>query len=350
LYFHGGLVNEENAMASAILITQELKDNTDVYPISFIWETGLLETIQQNLGNITSTDLFKKLLEKVIRIAGEKLGIDANTKIGKRGVGSLSDAEIRLELEQDAPFDSYSVNIAKRSANVMNSNDRFLQDEIEVSVEEELQSDPAFGKALIETLSPIELSLINKDKIVIIPQPGQRGILSLKKIIQTLVTIIFKVVKRFVAKRDHGFYPTVIEEIFREIYIADIGTTLWGFMKAKAEMMWLDDTGTTDLEQHAGRYFLRKLKTLSANDANITIDLIGHSAGAIAICYFMREYLEMQINAKVRNIIFMAPACRSDLFAVTIGNNQASFSNFRMFTMSDKYECLDAVISCALFA
>jgi hypothetical protein len=29
---------------------------------------------------------------------------------------------------------------------------------------------------------------------------------------------------------------------------------------------------------------------------------------------------------------------------VTIGNNQASFSNFRMFTMSDKYECLDRCV------
>jgi hypothetical protein len=237
LYFHGGLVGEENAMASAILITDQLTTGTDVHPISFIWETGLLETIEQNLGNIASTDFFKKLLEKIIKVAGSKLGIDVDSVVGKRGVGNLSDEEIRLELQKEAPFDTYNINPGTRSVNVTTGNDRYLMDEIEVSFETEIGDDDEFNNQLIDRLTPLQLNFINKDKVINVPQPGARGILSLAKIIKSAVTIIFKVIKRFVNKRDHGFYPTVIEEILREIYIADVGTALWGYMKTKGEMM-----------------------------------------------------------------------------------------------------------------
>ncbi len=345
LYFHGGLVGEEDAMSSAILITEKLINETDVHPIAFIWETDLLSTIKQNLGNITSSDFFKKLLEKVIKVAGDKLGLDVNTLVGKRGIGNLTDAEIQLELQKEAPFENYTQNAATRSVNILSGDDNTLRDEIEASIQDEIAGDPDFSSALIASLTPAQLHLINQDKVISVPRPGQRGILSLAKIITAAITVIFKVIKRFVNKRDHGFYPTVMEEIFREVYIADIGTTLWGFMKTKANDMWLPDpAGTTGLDQHAGRYLLSQLKTYSGANPGVTIDLVGHSAGAIAICNFLREFLDMGIDAKVRNIIFMAPACRSDLFADTIGQHPDAFQNFRMFTMSDQYECLDRCV------
>jgi len=345
LYFHGGLVGEEDAMASAILITSKLIAETDVHPIAFIWETSLMETIGQNLGTITNSDFFKKLLEKVIKVAGGKLGIEVPTVVGKRGVGNLADAEVQAELRKEAPFEDYTENTATRSINVLGGNDQNLRDEIEASIEDEIASDPAFSSALIAQLTPLQLHLINKDKVLNVPIAGQRGILSLAKIIMTSVTIVFKVIKRFINKRDHGFYPTVMEEIFREVYIADIGTTLWGLMKTKAENMWLpDEPGTTGLDQHAGRYLLTGLKTYAEANPGVTIDLVGHSAGSIVICNFMQQFLSMGIPAQVRNIIFMAPACRSDLFANTIGQNPGSFQNFRMFTMSDAFECKDRCV------
>jgi pimeloyl-ACP methyl ester carboxylesterase len=89
---------------------------------------------------------------------------------------------------------------------------------------------------------------------------------------------------------------------------------------------------------------LSGLKSYADANPGVTIDLVGHSAGAIVICFFMREYLNMGINARIRNIIFMAPACRSDLFAGTIGRNRNSFDRFRMFTMSDFYESQDRCV------
>jgi pimeloyl-ACP methyl ester carboxylesterase len=116
-------------------------------------------------------------------------------------------------------------------------------------------------------------------------------------------------------------------------------------MKSKAETMWLpDEPGSNGLDQHAGRYLLTQLKAYADETPGVTVDLVGHSAGTIAICHFIRQFLAMEIKAKVCNIIFLAPACRSDLFHATIGQNLAAFANFRMFTMSDIYETQDRCV------
>lgn len=62
LYFHGGLVNLKNGLASAIDFTDEVLNKTNTYPISFIWETGLIETLTQDLSTIHKSKLFRKLL------------------------------------------------------------------------------------------------------------------------------------------------------------------------------------------------------------------------------------------------------------------------------------------------
>lgn len=316
-----------------------------IHPISFIWETDLLPIITADLSEITRTSLFKKLLEKVVKVAGEKLGVDIESISGKRGISSLSYEEIREELNKEIPFEAYSVNKNSRSANINNTNEKFLLEEIEINVEEEIESDPTFTTYLIDELSEKELTLIDNDKLINIPLPGSRGILSLAKVIKSTVTIIFKIIKRHVIKRDHGFYPTIVEEILREILVADFGSWTWGLMKQKAELMWLADSpGTIGQDRHLGQYFLQKLKKLSVEKQNLTIDLVGHSAGSIAICYFVRECIKLEINIQIRQIFFMAPACRIDLFHDTIIANKEKIGHFRMFTMSDQYESRDSCI------
>jgi len=187
--------------------------------------------------------------------------------------------------------------------------------------------------------------MIDKEKLLNLPEPGSRGILSVAGLIKSGVTVIFKVIKRFTSGRDHGFYPTVVEEILREIYIADIGTWIWGDMKNKAQIMWQpDDEGTEPLSQHAGAYFLKQLKIFADSQPGVTIDLVGHSAGAIVICYFLDAFKNAGTKATIRNTIFMAPACRSDLFHQTVVEPGTDVGNFRMFTMSDHYECLDRCV------
>lgn len=344
LYFHGGLVRGAAGMATATYVTKTLAPLTDTQLISFVWETGLFETVKQNLDTIYKTDFFRKILEKVIKVAGDKLGIDVKTITGIRGVSTLTYPEINAELNKEAPFEDCKVNIATRSANVISSNDRFLMDEIEVSVEEEIQDDAALNRSLIEMMSDQEFGMLDRSKVVNVPQPGSRGILSLAKLIKSAVKVVYNVIKRHVNKRDHGFYPTIIEEILRELYVADIGVFLWGAMKTKAEVMWESNGKVEDpLDQHAGDYFLSKLQEFT-KDKEVSIDLIGHSAGAIVICHLVKELLSRKLNVKIRNTIFMAPACRSDLFFNNMIPNMNKIGAFRMFTMEEKLEIKDRCI------
>jgi hypothetical protein len=353
LYFHGGLVSAENGIKTAEYVTPTILSENDpvntvdnsIHPVSFIWETDLLSIIKANFSQVSDTDFFKKLLEKIVKVAGEKLGIDVESNGGSRGISTFSYEEIKEELEKDAPFEKYKIDEGSRSSNITTYNDRFLQDEIEASIEIEFSIDPDFNANLFEQLSSAEYQLIKKENTANILSPGSRGILSLAKLIKAAVTVIFKIIKRHVNKRDHGFYPTIIEEILREIYIADVGTWAWGEMKNKAEQMWLpDNDNVTGLDCHAGFYFLVKLKEFASRNNNITVDLVGHSAGSIAICYFMREFVKMNINVQLRHLFFLAPACRSDLFRDMIIKNKDKFKHFRMFTMSDENEIKDRCI------
>jgi len=49
LYAHGGLVSEDDALRSAYNYYRWWEDN-DVYPVYFVWETSILETIEQFLS------------------------------------------------------------------------------------------------------------------------------------------------------------------------------------------------------------------------------------------------------------------------------------------------------------
>jgi hypothetical protein len=344
LYFHGGLVNQNAGMGTAERITRYINNNTDAHPISFVWETGFIETIKQNIEIIHSTTFFKKLLEKIIKVAGKKLGIDVDTVIGKRGVGNLSYPEIRAELNTEAPFDDYTVNTGTRAVTIVKDNlGNELELEVDAELEEEIQTDAEFLEIVENETQGIQF--LNPDKIEIADTGNRRGILTALKIIKAAVVITLRVIKRHLKNRDHGFYPTIIEEIMRELYLADFGAWLWNAMKEKSAQMWLEDEqGAGGLNIKAGNYLVSKLKAYCDANNNVTIDLVGHSAGSIAICNLIKEMSSRNINLPVRNIIFMAPACRCELFHDSIFKNKNKFKSFRMFTMEDELEKKDRLV------
>jgi hypothetical protein len=343
IYFHGGLVKADEGMKVAERITRyTTEQQVNAHPICFVWETGLLETLGQNWEKIGNSGFFKKLLTKVIRVAGKKLGLDlAGELLGSKGVGSLSDAEIMHELEQPTPFEQVKVNIGKRSASLklpedIVSDDIYIDNVVKPEVDEEMileiESDPE-----LQTLAEIE-----KPELVADEAGGKKGLITGAKLVIAAVKITIAVIKRHIKNRDHGFYPTVIEEVFRAIYISDIGSWVWSAMKNKAAAMWKKDDFTSAREEwHAGSYFLKKLSEYQQQVGNLTIDLVGHSAGSIVICEMIKKITEENVALRFRNILFLAPACRCDLFADTVLKHNELFDRFRMFTMQDIYEIND---------
>lgn len=333
LYFHGGLVNEKTGMETAIKMEKHFSSITQ-RPICLVWETGLMETFSANIGKINETKLFGKLIRILTKKLASKLGFDI---VEGRGAGvTLTNAQIESELSKKIPFENYTqTNLeskgrgADATANLP-AKPEDLEGEFKFEIEADLE--------LISILGETEITVQN-------PKGGQsRGIINTALLIKSVAKIAFRVIKRFVIKRDHDFYPTIIEELLRELYFAELGAWVWNNMKVKSNDMWKDNTGISDINQFAGRYLFDKLVTYHKKYPEIQVNLVGHSAGSIAICNLLKMSSATYPELIYNNIIFMAPACRVDLFREEIVLHQNRFKTFRIFTMTEVNEKRDVLV------
>lgn len=337
VHFHGGLVKESKGEEVARSMFDLYRD--DAHPVTFIWETGLIETITRNLDTLASTKLFRKVVKYAIRRAASKLG----GGIGGKGPGEeMSLDEIDQELQTAYAFDRFDSG-ARGAAEVMDEADLdAIALEIQAEVEIDLDADPDIEDILesepptTELLDPGFKSEVSEDKA--------KGLISTAKLAIHIAKIVYRVIKRFINKRDHGFYPTIIEETLRELYLTDFGAWVWGSMKEVAKSMWLQNQQQLGEHSHPGRYFLEKLTAHQQSNPGFIVDLVGHSAGAIAICHLQRTARVSFPALSIRNLLFLAPACTQDLFREEIVSFPMEYERFRMFTMSDDLETKDELL------
>lgn len=339
IHFHGGLVDEAEGMKVAQKM-MPVYDAAGAHPLTFVWETGPLETIRTNLDTIHRTELFQFLLRKLIEKVMERLGIT----VGGRGLGGrLSRAEIEAELAKPYPFDDVRFTSGARGGASMLSEPEadLARQEVAVELEQEFDADPDFAR-IMTTEAPVTKQL-KKEEILPSAEEGARGLVSSAKAAIAVARIFYLIVTRFIQKRDHDLYPTVVEELLRSLYAESVGGWIWGGMKRNAQRMWADNAGLTGNDLHAGRYFLEQLaRHQSAHP--LTVDLVGHSAGSIAILEMMRARKAAAIPIDVRHTFFLAPACTSKLFYQCISNGEDAWRTFRMFTMDDSFEKLDRML------
>lgn len=331
LHFHGGLVSEQQGMDTAAALTP-VYEAAGCHSVTVVWETGFLETVSRNLGSIYRTELFRELLEIVLKHAAKRLGLEAG---GRGGGVELSDAEIENELDKPAPFEEHRVEtVAQARGGAMPG--ELTEDEIEVELELELAANDRIGELLEQPHETEPLEAKYRASIEQ-PAPGARGIpLALLK---PLAKITYRVTRRYWNGRQHGFYPTVIEELLRELYLASAGHWIWGSMKKAAADMFRSNAGLSGDHLHAGLYLIAKLAS-----AGLTVNLAGHSAGSIAICELLAAAEREKLDLKVRNLLLMAPACTSELFWSEIGLRPHRYERFRMFTMHDDWESRDMLV------
>jgi hypothetical protein len=352
LYFHGGLVPAESGLETATRVTKYVLRDTDAHPISFVWETGLKKTVLHNLDTVARSDFFKKLLIKILKVAGRKLGIETiGDWMGAKGIDQLTESEILIELNKPAPFESYHVNVGAKSANVINASalqseqeiEASLQAEIEAEMEEEIEDDYQLKTVAASDKPADEAALMEADLTE--ETDGGKGIIGAVKLIAAAVKITVRVITRHIQNRDHDFYPTAVEEILREFYVADLGNWLWGSMKEKAGEMWKPSELIGDFKKWAvGDYFIKKLEAYQQKVGSLTIDVVGHSAGSIVICELLKSLSKRNSDIRFRHVMFMAPAVRCDLFVSSAFANPKLFSTFRCFTMSDDQEKKDHLV------
>jgi hypothetical protein len=333
LFFHGGLVDEKTGLATAIKMGKHFSSIGQT-PICFVWETGLMETVTSNIGKVSETKLFGKLIKILVKKLSEKLGFDLAEG---RGAGvSLTNNQIEVELSRKIPFENYTqTNLVTKGRGA------------DASANLPIKSEDLEGEFKFEIESDFELIAIIGESKLTVPTNGggqSRGIISTALLINHVAKIAFRVITRFVRKRDHDLYPTIIEELLRELYIAELGAWVWNNMKVKSSDMWKDNSGISGINLYAGRFLFDKLSDYHKRHPDVQVNLVGHSAGSIAICNLFKMSASSYPNLIYDNIIFMAPACRISLFRDEIVKHQNCFKTFRMFTMTDKNEKHDLLV------
>ena len=78
LYFHGGLVPEGEGLKTAETLYSLFADRVKAHPLFFIWESGWLDVIKNNLSSLTNTPLFKELMRGLLKFTLSKLESLAN--------------------------------------------------------------------------------------------------------------------------------------------------------------------------------------------------------------------------------------------------------------------------------
>ncbi|TQF71336.1 hypothetical protein [Pseudoalteromonas luteoviolacea] len=333
IYCHGGLVPESSGMASAVTVNKNIR-HEDHYVVSFIWETGFLEVLRDNLKDIFSSKQGARLLKWAIRAITKRLAF--GTLKGGAGSG-IAIQDIEEELKKAHPFkefDSIATSFTKTKSTALDLEEDLSNFELDIQHEieqYEFENNETEDEWYEGAPSKVRTNL-SKEGL----HGNQKG-LGYLRVASAVVKLAWAVIKRYRNGTDHGLHATVVEEICRQYYISDAGQWVWGQMKNKAQEMWETDK--------VGGEFIHLLNELAPDQE---VHLIGHSAGSICISHLLNKNEQLSKKLNIVNLFLLAPAARMDLFDEAIVNPSTSqhsrFKGFRMFTMTDEFEQEDTLV------
>ncbi len=366
IHFHGGLVSEKSGREIAARL-QPVYEKGGTWPLFFVWESGLLEAVGNNLRDIGQEKLFREFVKKAAEWALKKLP----SGVGFKGASGVAVDEIKLREQFDAWFrgeretppealeiqpgvDDAAISTTLKGVPV---DQQSLEAEIQMSIE----ADFDFQDAVQEVFNGLyaggesvatkgvggstvaSTSLISPaaaDQLFDRSPATTKGfsLIGWFKSARMVARIVMAVVKRLAAGRGHGLYVTTVEEVLRALYVDKLGTLVWDQMKKDTADAFLPG------ENHGGTALLSELRKRFPEGRNLPrVSLIGHSTGAIYICHFLEAAAEMLPEARF-DVIFLAPAVTYDQFDATLANHRDRIANFRSFGMNDDWEIDDRLV------
>jgi hypothetical protein len=354
LHFHGGLVSREDALASARRLAPEYEES-GAESLFVIWESGVQEVISQKLPKIFEENLFRTIHVKVSQFVKAKLEKLLQPE-GARGPGFAIefDEEIQQEIEKGPGMFS-DILIHDISTEAVSDPENALTDDEKKEIESKINRDPTLKRELraIEAARSPDGSgdksadiavptstLMDEDVLDSLATPAEEGgkfALSAILVGKHIVWIVGAAIWRFVKRRDHGVYLTIIEEIMREFYVRAVGRSLWTGMKESIEhaFQFEPDCGGTAL--------VREMQALWASGARPCVTLVGHSAGAIYVARLLRALHGKMDQGFKANVVLIAPACTFADFAPALDQAGGCVANLRIFGMTDTVERKDAI-------
>jgi pimeloyl-ACP methyl ester carboxylesterase len=358
LHFHGGLVSAKAGfeLAERLLPVYSAAG----HPVFFIWESGAWETIRNNLLELADEPLFRQLLRKALEYALGRLG----ARSGARSITpqQVDASEVARTLDRFIA-DPQPDNVPYKDFEPASPDGARARDEIDAAeIEADLEQDQEFKRALASlpdlpsgrrsAWAPLgaaaaprqtPFALIASEKLS--ERPDRRGLVTLFKAGLLLKDIVVGVIKRHRAKRDHGFYATVVEEIVRAFKIGGSGLNEWGkalqWSRMKKDCV---DAFGEDPALHAGSALLARLGVALNQGLKVDrITLIGHSTGAIYICEWLAAAAQRLAGSVQFDVVLLAPAVSYARYAAMLAAQGDRIRNFRMFSMNDRLEREDQV-------
>jgi len=360
IHVHGGLVSENSARQTAARLSPYYdSDGAGAVSIFPVWESALHETLLNNLRDVAREKFFRIVTKRVRKIAKRK----ARQSSGERVSGTLPMWDGTDE-ENDIDTAFETLDYAKLPADfempaelteLSQAEMHMFEEELKLDLElddcveaisngllsdEELHAAAnvrggTISRASSETLMSPDAVRRYMDQ----PDHNTRGLFSGLKIIKAVVSIAYRVIKRCVKKRDHGVYTTIIEEILREFYLANVGEKVWKMMKGDTKDCFGDDPHV-----FGGTALLSALGAHLDAGKQVRVTLVGHSAGAVYLSHLIDEADEIFPEAFKFDVVFLAPAATIDLVEKKIVRNAHRINDFRMFTMTDRNERKDRLV------
>lgn len=360
IHFHGGVVSKADGLAIAHRLTPRYE--VSAYPVFFVWESGIWETLRNNIQELADEPVFKQLVRKLLEHVLKRVGGKSLTRAVLPGLVDKNEVRKAVNTFWAAPSKE---TVPYRDWTPFGNADasRSAVDDIEfggldAELQADLEQDYEFQDALatLQDLSPESRSLLNAadstptrtsrfsaaltDELSAPVGVQGRGIITWIRVVALLKRVLVGVLTRYAHGRDHGLYATVVEEILRAIKIGGetlntwAQVALWNSMKKDTADAFGDDDAC------AGTSLLQALSTKTDKINRIT--LIGHSTGAIYIAHWLEAASKLLPNVKF-DVVFLAPAITYELFAQTLTRHQDRIASFRMFAMRDELERKDQV-------
>lgn len=358
LHFHGGLVPRSDGMQIAERLLPIYHDplRGDGYPIFFVWESGLLEILRNNLPEIASEKLFGILWKRLARIVVRKAAQRPHDRVAFV-LPDADTAELEAELDRAAASGEWGrlaatgvpaieTPLSEVEALALESE---LHSDLELELEVQAVSHGLLGAgerrvqvldrtATVRTSSRTLMSPTALDRLVDRPDPAARGVVTTARVVKAIVTIAARVIERMLSGRDHGFHATLVEEVLRELYIANVGGLVWTLMK--------NDTADAfaPRSEAGGTALLTALSTALAGRAEPRITLVGHSTGAVYIAELLDAAASLGGPAASFDVVFLAPAASFARVSAMLSRHAPRIARFRTFAMRDEVERADRML------
>lgn len=363
LHFHGGLVDFVSGMTAAENITTHFAD-VPAYQIFLLWQTAVFDVLSEqsfldaiipNISNIFADPFFQQVLLRVTQFVKGKVDTTYGGAMN-RWLDVPDEQTVLQELQN--PNDGHELYAAIPST-ALREDARLHGHEAKQFRDQLLHNDPILKHeskkiAIAHAPSAVKKSIAHTQERDAAPLSHsfiERLLIEIRDVItedianvvhffmvEQCVEVLKNVIQRFAQHRDHGIYPTIVEEILRQFFLGKIGKEVWEGIKKDAACTFDGTNACT------GTAFVRGLKAYCEANPDAHITLVGHSAGSIYICELLQHAHNVLPPQVTFDIVLLAPACSYKQFSAILNTYQERIHAVRIFAMSDELEQKDALI------